>query len=249
MITIITARGVSEAIGRNMITAVTRGLDPTRFRVRELEAFSASYGWVGGNEAFGVSQERGRAALLRMIDEDPYPVILVGFSAGAKLVGDVAAEIASGMHPRLHVLLVGVIADPARHHTQFVGEDRGGYGITGGRWIDPKDFPVYSYTAPGDPISELPEGNPLRSLADLTEYWGPDIDRWLRELVKVATARQWQRWWDLRSWRTWSGAIFWANNYLHGGRHIKYAVENMPGSNVTYTKHLHNVIAELGRKR
>lgn len=249
MITVITARGISEQIGRNMITAVVRDLNPTQFRVRELEDYSAAYGWVGGSEAFGISQAHGRAALLRMIDEDPYPVILVGFSAGAKLVGDVAAEIAAGLHPRLLVLAVGVIADPARHTGQIVGENRGGYGITGGRFILTSKFPVWSYSAPGDPISELPEGNPLRSLADLSEYWGPDTRRWMLQLLARAKTNQWQRWWSIDNWKTWGGAIGWADNYLSKQRHIRYAVEIMPGSNVTYTQDLRNKIIELEKKR
>lgn len=244
MITVITCRGISEKVGQNMLTDVVKRLDPIKFRVRELD-YSASYGQVGGNEAFGISQASGRNMLLAMIDQDPNPVVLLGFSAGAKLAGDVAAEIAGGRHPRLLVLGCGLIADPARHGGQIVGQDRGGYGITGNRWIGPTKFPVWQFSAPGDPISELPAGNPLRTFADLTEYWGPDQARWMQELADRASRRQWQRWWSIENWRTWSGALDWTGNYLYRQRHIRYAVENMVGENITYTARLAQLIGGL----
>lgn len=244
MITVITARGVGEKIGANMLTDVTKRLDPRYFRVREVD-FTASYGRVGGNEAFGISQATGRNTLLAMIDQDPNPVVLLGFSAGAKLVGDVATEIAGGRHPRLLVLGVGLIADPARHGSQIVGQNRGGHGITGNRWIGTTKFPVWQFSAPGDPISELPVGNPLRTFADVTEWWGPDQGRWMQELAERARQRQWQRWWDLKNWQTWAGAIHWAQNYLIRGRHIRYNVENMVGENITYTAKLAQLVGGL----
>lgn len=247
MRTVICARGIGERPGTTtMLTDVTRRLDPTRFRIKELP-YSAAYGTVGGNEAFAVSQTQGRNALLSMIRDDPYPVVLLGFSAGAKLVGDVAAEIAAGMHDNLGLVVdaVGLIADPARHSGQIVGDNRGGHGITGNRWIDPKRFPVWQFSAPGDPISELPVGNPLRTFADLTEFWGPDQGRWMQELADRARKRQWQRWWDLNNWQSWGGAIYWAQNYLFRQRHIRYAVENMVGENVTYTARLAQMIGGL----
>lgn len=243
-ITVITARGIGEKIGQNMLTDTVKRLPADRFRIRELD-YSAAYGRVGGNEAFGVSQEQGRQALLAMIDADPNPVVLCGFSAGAKLVGDVAAEIADGKHPHLIVAAVGLIADPARHGSQIVGDDRGGYGITGDRWIGTSKFPVWQFSAPGDPISELPIGNPLRTFADFTEFWGPDQARWMQELADRARVNQWQKWWSVKNWQSWSGAIYWAQNYLNRQRHIRYSVENMVGRNVTYTARLAELIAGL----
>lgn len=245
MITVITARGVGEKVGGTaMLSDVTKRLDPTKFRVRELD-FTAAYGNVGGNEAFGISQQTGRNTLIAMIDQDPNPVVLLGYSAGAKLVGDVASEIAGGRHPRLKVLGVGLIADPARDSSQIEGQDRGGYGITGRRWIGTSKFPVWQFSAPGDPISELPEGNPLRTFADLSEYWGPDQGRWMAELAERARKQQWQKWWDLRNWQSWSGAISWTQNYLFRQRHIRYSVENMVGENVTYTARLAQLVGGL----
>jgi len=232
-VTVIAARGVSEQYGSNMLSEVTKRLDKAWFDVKELQ-YSAGYAPVG--ESFGVSQEVGRRNLLHMIDADPNPVVLLGFSAGAQVVGDVAQEIALGMHPKLEVLGVGLLADPSRAQGQIEGPDRGGYGIKGSRPIPTNAFPVWSFSAPGDPISELPVGNPLRSFADWSEWFGsPDH---VRRLADRARANQWQRWWSPANVRTWGGAMVWLNNYLTGGRHIAYARERMQGSTLTYTEAL-----------
>lgn len=250
-ITVIRVRGVGEPYARNMLGEVTKHLDKAWFDDKELQ-YSAGYAPIG--ESFGVSQEVGRRNLLHMIDADPNPVIvLCGFSAGAQVVGDVAREIALGMHPKLigRVAAVGLIADPSRGKGQIIGPDRGGYGIKGSRLIPSSNgplkqvngFPVWSYSAPGDPISELPEGNPLRSFADWSEWFGSPVH--LQRLLERAKSNQWQRWWDLRNFRTWAGAIDWLLNYTSRSRHVIYAREFMPGTNTTYTQDLASRIATL----
>lgn len=244
MITIITCRGISEPYVKNMLSEVTKELDKKKFRIVELN-YTAAYGPIG-NEAFGFSQANGRKELRNQIEKAEGKVILLGFSAGAQLAGDVAKSIADGVFPgyREKVLAVGLIADPARSSRQIQGRDRGGFGITGDRYISTTYFPVWQFSAPGDPISELPAGNPLRTIADMSYFYNTlNPGPWFQDLLAKAQSNRFQRWWDIKNIASWNGAIGWLMNYLVNGRHICYNRENMEGFSVTYTKRLAQLIS------
>ncbi|MBF6254448.1 hypothetical protein [Nocardia farcinica] len=74
-----------------------------------------------------------------------------------------------------------------------------------------------------DPITALPAGNPLRSIADVTEYMTlsdpVSAHRWGEDLLRRAVEGRWQRWWSPANWRSWGGAIAYARGYLVDGRH------------------------------
>lgn len=235
---LIIVRGAGEVLGRNMLMdAARRGLDLDRFTVYDLP-YSASYGGVvGGPEDFKDSQAEGRRLLLELLAEIG-PAVLWGYSAGAYLAGDVAAEIARGQHAGLSLLAVGLVADPGRRPTQIVGPNRGGYGIKGARLIPENAFPVWQFSAQGDAISELPVGNPLRSVADITESMSADFPEWMGALLEQAQANQWQRWWDIANISSWAGAIAWARGYLFDGRHTCYWHENIQHMTVTHLQML-----------
>src|SRR5437773_1673029 len=98
MMTVLRCRGVGEPIAGDsqMLGNVTRLLDPTRFVVKDVH-WSAQYGPAPTplGESFEKALEKGRVRLLNMIADDPNPVVLLGYSGGGLLAGNVAAEIAS----------------------------------------------------------------------------------------------------------------------------------------------------------
>lgn len=205
--------------------AFAKALDQDRFRFRYVR-YPGSYGHP---LSYAESVIEGRRLLLEAIRATPNLVVLGGFSQGAGISGDVAAEIAAGQHPDLEVVGCALIADPSRPEGAGIGRaPAGGYGIEGQRPIfGPVKFPVYHAAAPGDPICALPEGNPLRSIADLTEWYSlssPEAAfHWAQDLVDRARSNRWQRWWSIENIRTWGGAIGFARNYLPkpigNGRH------------------------------
>nr|WP_143545535.1 alpha/beta hydrolase [Rhodococcus sp. 15-1154-1] len=246
---VIRARGIAESMAKNMLSAVTDPLDKDHFDILEL-VWSASYGPVPTRhgESFGVAVTHAEKALLDLIRDSPYPVILIGFSGGAEVVGNVARRIARGQFSQLtnKVLLVGLLADPSRAAGQIVGPDRGGFGITGERFIDTRYFPVLQYSAPGDPISELPAGNLLRPFADISEFFSlDDPEAWIADLRRKAVLKQFQNVFRPELRRDWAGAAAWARGYLFDGRHTCYNREILPGTGLTYTEHLAKQIGQI----
>jgi hypothetical protein len=236
---LIIVRGAGETWGgpSMLMDAAKRGLDLTQYEVFDLP-YSASYGGaVGEAQDFHDSQAEGRRLLLELLAQTG-PAVLWGYSAGAFLAGNVAREIALGQHLALSLIAVGLVSDPGRHPDQIIGPNRGGYGIKGARLIPHDRFPVWQFSAQGDAISELPVGNPLRSLADITESMSPDFPEWMGRLFEQAQANQWQRWWDIGNWMTWGGAIAWAKGYLFDGRHTCYWHENIQGESITHLQML-----------
>lgn len=195
-------------------------LDPKRFAPR-IVPYPAQYGGLGFDESYFNSLAAGRAALIDAIQASSNHVVIAGYSQGAAVAGDVAAMIdANG---NLEVFCAALIADPRRP----VGggmpgrAPASGYGISGERPI--RGVPAYWAANEGDPITALPAGNPLRSVADMTEYFSlrsvVDAERWALNLVSRARSGQWQQWWSPANWRTWGGAIAYARGYLFDGRH------------------------------
>lgn len=212
--------------GDGVCEEFARHLDPARFTSRIVE-YPAAYGGIGLDEPYADSRAAGRQALFDAIKAAPGRVVIAGYSQGAQIAGDLAAEIdVNGNLAGVgvdEVLAAALIADPGR---PLGGGMPGrpiasGYGITGVRPI--KGLAAYWAANEGDPITALPEGNPLRSIADATEYFSlrspADAERWALNLIDRAKSGQWQRWWALENWRTWGGAIAYARGYLRDGRH------------------------------
>ncbi|WP_169811578.1 PE-PPE domain-containing protein [Nocardia shimofusensis] len=203
--------------GDGISTAFARHLDADRFAPRFVE-YPADYGRA---MSYTESRAAGRQAMLAALDEVTGSVVLAGYSQGAAIAGDIAAEIGRGELPYRNVLACALIADPLRPSGRCVGTDPGGYGIAGERHVP--GLPTYWAAAPGDPITALPAGNPLRSIADLTGYFslaspGAAL-RWGRSLLDTGTRHAMQRWWSLEHRRSWTGAVAFARGYLYGGRH------------------------------
>lgn len=207
--------------GDGVCETFMRGLDPARFAPRIVE-YPATYG--GFAISYGDSRAFGRSLLLDAIRDSPNQVVIGGYSAGAGIAGDVAAEIGRGDHPHLEVLGAALIAEPSRPEgAGMPGRPViGGCGIAGQRGVH--GLPTWWAAAYGDPITALPLGNPLRSIADITEFYSVADPvaayRWGERLLERARTGRMQRWWSIEHMRSWGGAVGFAWNYLPtGGRH------------------------------
>lgn len=226
MMTVLACRGIGEGLRENMISNVTKHLDPARFRAREVP-WEASYGvlpqWLG--TSFNRSLSSGRELLKQMIADDPYPVILLGYSGGAALAGNVARDIGQGLHlGRLDIRGVGLISDPLRP-TDWTDNT---WGIAGARHIGIW-APVWQMADPSDVITRCPANSPLRTLSDQSDAfslvdpaaWSWDMVQRLRTQRFQATIRDWRNVPEV--WKAYSQAIDGAQGYLFGGDHLGYA--------------------------
>lgn len=240
-IVVILCRGIGEPYARNLLTHTVRNLDPKLFMVVEL-VWSAEFGpvprWNGS--AFGVNVAQAERALAELIALYPGAIVL-GFSGGAQVAGNVAALIAKGVFDKLWIRAVGLIADPSRHTSQIIGVNRGGQGILGGRLIPKGKFHIWQFSAPGDPISELPFGNGLAVLAQGIEFFSlADPHAWMEDLKRKALAGR-LKFWDRSI--DWVGAHQWSHGYTRDGRHSCYTREKMQGQDITYADRLGQLVA------
>ncbi|MEU8898078.1 PE-PPE domain-containing protein [Nocardia sp. NPDC048505] len=219
MIDVLIVGGTWAPHGHPVTDAFAQALDPSRFTTR-MVPYPADY---GRRTTFADSRAAGAAALVEAVHHTGNRVILAGYSQGAVIAGDLAAEIGSGLRPEMEVLACALIADPLRPAGAHLEPDPGGYGIAGERTI--ANVPTFWAAAPGDPITALPPGNPLRSIADLSQYFALTdaqvVLRWGQSLVEVALQRQMQDWWSAENFQSWAGAIAYARGYLLDGRHTE----------------------------
>lgn len=240
-IVVILCRGIGEPYAQNLLTYTVRNLDPELFMIVEL-VWSAEFGpvprWNGNS--FGVNVARAQAALAELIALYPGAIVL-GYSGGAQVAGNVAALIGDG-RLALWIRAVGLISDPSRHTSQIIGVNRGGEGILGGRYIPPGKFHVWQLSAWGDPISELPDiAKGLALLARGIEFFSlVDPRRWMDDLRRKALAGR-LKFWDRSI--NWAAAHQWSLGYTHHGRHTCYAHEKMQGSDITYADRLGQLVA------
>lgn len=234
-------RGIGEpATSANMCDMVTRKLS-SRFVAKEVP-WGATYGPVPnlGGPSYSKSLADGRVTLLRMIDEAPGRVVLLGFSAGADLASLVAAEIGAGKHPRLSLSGVGLIADPRNPRSSTDPNAR--WGIAGSRPIFSRDFSVWRANDPGDPIPLCDANSPLRWLADTTA--GLSLTGgWIASTRARLLAREMQQVIvNVRDPRgvhaQFARARYQLDGYLKRGDHVGYARRIEPGTRGTYTDNL-----------
>lgn len=195
--------------------AFAEHLDPARFRFRAVQ-YPAAYGGVA--MPYAESRAVGRKALRDAIAATDNPVVIGGYSQGAGIAGDFAAYIGSTTG---QIRACALIADPLRPRDALSTYPADGYGISGERPV--LGLPTFWAANEGDPITALPAGNPLRGIADMTEWWSLSgtaaTVQWGAHLLEKAKAGAWQRWWSPENWRTWGGAIAYMRGYLFDGRH------------------------------
>ncbi len=208
--------------GDGISQAFADALDPARFSPL-IVSYPAEYGTP---RSYAESRRLGRQALADQIAARSRPFVLAGYSQGAGIAGDLARDIADHLSGSIVDRIVGcaLIADPYRPAGAGMPHrpPAPGYGIAGQR--TPIHLaPTWWAAADGDPITALPAGNPLRTIADVSEWWslaGPaEAARWGEDLVDKCRRGAWQRWWSVENWRTWNGAMAYARGYLFDGRH------------------------------
>lgn len=242
LVRVIRCRGIGENPVGGMCEQVTRRLS-RRFESREC-GWGAEYGPVPhvGGVSYEKSLADGRPILLRMIDEAPGCVVLVGFSGGADLVSMVADEIGAGLHPRLSLSGVALIADPSNPQ-EHSGSTQ--WGVAGSRHIRRSTdnyFPVWRANDPNDPIPLCDADSPLRWLADSTA--GLTLrGGWTRSTYTRLAAKQMQQvvvnWNDVRGvGAQFARARFQLDGYLRRGDHVSYARRVEPGTGGTWTDNL-----------
>ena len=232
MITVLCVGGTGETSTTDIRTEVTgqlsnlmRLLDPERFRGVWVP-YPGAYGWP---MSYAESVKTGAANVVRAVAAAQGQVMIVGYSQGAVVVKD-AVNQALTFLPALadKIVGVGLVADPTRPAGAMSGwpTSETTYGIAGQTWIGPAQipgiplpFPVWWIVAPTDAITDLPAGNALRSLFDLSEFASLNGSAWAESLIARAKSRQWQRWWSIENWQTWGGVIAYLRGYLIDGRH------------------------------
>lgn len=220
MIDVLWLRGTGHgAVPDGVSEEFAKFLDPDRFRFRAVE-YPADYGQV---LSYAESVQIGVSNLDNAAMQSPNPVVIGGYSQGAAAAGDLAAAVAAGAHPYLDVRGVALIADPLRPAGAGMPglPAAAGYGISGQRLIG---MPTLWAANDGDPITALPAGNPLRTVADVSEFLAATCDPSRAADLFVTTLRavtdgRMQRWWDVSNWRTWGGALAYLRGYLFDGRH------------------------------
>jgi hypothetical protein len=207
--------GVSEAF---RLALAEQGGD--RFHFRYVE-YPGDYGL---GMSYVESVAAGEDRLLKAIVASVRPVIVGGYSQGAAAAGNVAARYAA-RSVRAEIVGAVLIADPLR--PEGATADRvllpapTGYGASGQRPIG-GTLPVFWIANAGDPITALPGGSPLRSLADITEWMAATADPARAQdllLKTINAAGHAQRWWSWRNWRDWGSALAYMRGYIIDGRH------------------------------
>lgn len=186
---------------------------------------------VGSPMPYADSRAAGRQALIDAIRSTDNLALIGGYSQGAAIAGDLAAEIASGALPDLEVVGCALIADSRRPiGGGMPGQPiTGGYGIEEERHIGDK-VPTWWAAHGGDPITALPAGDPLRSLADIVQWYSiasPSAAyAWALDLYDRTRHGMWQAWWQPQDWKDWWGALGFSANYLAWGYHgSKYVID------------------------
>lgn len=200
---------------------------PDELYDKRFVAYPADFGKA---MSFAESRAAGIQAMRDAVDALPgsTPIVLAGYSQGAVIQGDFARWVVD-MGAVTNVVACALIADGLRPQGVGLvppGESLGlaeGYGIIGQRLVPADRFPTYWVSAWGDPISALPEGNPLRTLGDLVQWMNlssPTAEYlWVQHMIDTVKSGRLQDWWAPWKWAGWNGALAFLRGYLVDGRH------------------------------
>ncbi len=197
MIDLFWLRGTTERIvmGSGVSGTFLAAVDDKKFHVVPIE-YPAE---VGDPMPWADSRDAGRAALIGAIRQTPNLAAIGGYSQGAGIAGDLAADIAAGglsALKGLQVVACALVADPSRPQGAGVGVVPPGWGICGQRPVP--HIPTFWAAAFADPITALPGNSLLRALPDLVQYWGlrgpADVARWGQSLMAILVQRRYEMW-------------------------------------------------------
>lgn len=217
MIDVLWLAGTFNPQGEGISDDFLKRLDPKRFRYRYVP-YPADY---GRDMSYGESTRLGQLALDRAVRECPGAVVVGGYSQGAAIAGNYAAWTKQSK-----VIACVLIADPLRQGIRAtVNPKPEGYGIGGEREIP---MVVKQVAAWGDPITSLPAGNYLRTVADFSEFMGRDVNAWAVNVLSKIVRGQVQPWWRWNNRRDWAEAGRWLRGYTTDSRHTAaYVTEGL----------------------
>ncbi|MGC4934796.1 hypothetical protein ACLQ3C_14065 [Gordonia sp. DT30] len=182
----------------------------------ELDEYPAAYGPASGvfDVSMGESIEVGVREAIRVAAGRP-------FVTGRYSQGAIAARHLARAAPG-QCQGVATLADPHTEGRRVIAGVPPGHrsGISGPY---PVDVPVLTEYVAADPIPDLPDGNPARLIADLTEWMSirgvHRIGWWLRDVHTKVRGGHIQRWWS--PWRRADilATPMFAHNYWPGTKH------------------------------
>ncbi|WP_019932331.1 PE-PPE domain-containing protein [Nocardia sp. BMG111209] len=235
MLTILTCRGTGEPLGgpANLLTAVTRQLDPVRFRVTDID-YPAGIGPVDPQHNLaGCSEEqsvaRGVVALTAAIRRTTGPVAVLGYSLGAEVVTRFLEAKGRGEFWDCEPAWAATVANPLRQQDDSIDPDPVGFGINGQHDLWPDHFPIWEAAHPADGITSCPADSPLRTLADVASAFSfAELGGWTADLADRIRRARWQpansNWWHdpVGTWNRWSRAAALVDGYLTGAHTTAY---------------------------
>ncbi|WP_182357753.1 alpha/beta fold hydrolase [Tomitella gaofuii] len=225
MYDIVTVQGVGERVGQpqsRMAEYVLEHLNHSQFReVPCLDYVTVGPVGVDPGPSLDFAVARVARSLIRTISDTPNPAVLIGYSGGALVAGNVAEEIADGLYPDLDVRGVVLIADPAMPR----GISPDGYGVYADRATG---IPTLWLWDSRDPICCAGDPSPLHTLSDqlaALSFGAPDV--WAQDLYDRLRSGRWQQsafnLFDLfGTFRRYSRAIDQMGFYLTGGHFEAY---------------------------
>lgn len=220
MTLVLAAEGIGEH--RGMLENVRKAAPRASW---EYVDYPNNYGPVGGRDPLrDASYDAVRALwtpriveqIVRSMDSR---IILVGYSAGAHLMGDVC-RLGMSLYPATFRSKIGgvyLVADPAAPTTAFPGR----VGIAGARLIP--GLPVQWTSNPVDVIPCCPISSPWRTFYDVTGgYSLVDRKKWSAGLLAKAAAKAFQP-----GQGSIGETIALGRGYLYDGQHTSWYVPKM----------------------
>ncbi|MEC3918973.1 cutinase family protein [Nocardia sp. CDC160] len=245
-----------------MLSLVTRGL-PGSVRVDYVSYPATALPWEG--EVYGRSEREGVNNTRGMIADlagrcGATRFALVGYSQGANVAGDVAAEIGSGIGviPPDRLVAVGLLSDPRRSPTDLlIGPPVEGAGAAGARpggfgWVSPV---VRTICAVGDLYCSVPNDDLAGRFAGFaTQLSAPDplqIPNYAATLNSILSEALIPGWLSIMSApqddpssEQWSRQV---QEFLASGVHQSYPHYVVDANGTTATAWLHNWLADIAR--
>jgi hypothetical protein len=169
-----------------MLKGVVDKLDKSKWT-----AYSVPYiSQYAGDYSYLESLRDGIAKTKRAIDQLPAGAsfVLLGYSQGATIAGDVARDIGLGLYDLKGKAFLGVylISDPRQNSGDLVGPAVPGYGITGERGsLGSTHDRIYEFCAPGDLICSTDRSSNLIHLVVpyTTKFALRDPAAWVRGMI------------------------------------------------------------------
>lgn len=182
--------------------------------------YPASFGPATALDGLSYAESKavGARRLLEAAHASELPVVLGGYSQGAAAAVDAARALASPSWRHLDVRGLALLGNP--HQAAHAGRS----GIANPLSVPMVAARVWSLYAAGDPIADLPDGSPLRSVADLTLWmslrsFDAGVD-WALDILEAMPTR-WQRWWEPWRWPDIESAALYAKAYVDGNAHMR----------------------------